>query len=198
MEVWCMIFLNVSMDQPPYKLFQIETSCILNCFKLYGHYDLWYFEIESGPALKVKRRTVCVALCHTQLLVWGVGAVSTADALWHALADTKNTLNRLSPGPESVPQPPLSRRRVKVIKLVVIVKISYFQLPAPEKGHAIYSYHQTISIIKAFTCDCSRSATDIKRKMIRWQLVPVKKLELNNYLRLYVDNVTPTMSLYHT
>ena len=53
-----------------------------------------------------------------------------------------------------------------------------------------------MSIIKAFTCDGSRSATDIKREMICWQLVPVKKLELNNYLRLYVDNVMTTVMLY--
>ena len=29
MEVWSMIFLNVSIDQPPYELFQIKISYIL-------------------------------------------------------------------------------------------------------------------------------------------------------------------------
>merc|ERR1712194_707697 len=52
MEVRCTIFRNVSMDQAPYFLFEIETSCVSNYFKHCSHYDLCYFEIESGQALK--------------------------------------------------------------------------------------------------------------------------------------------------
>ena len=51
MEVRCTIFPNVSMDQAPYFLFEIETSCVSNYFKHCSHYDLCYFEIESGQAL---------------------------------------------------------------------------------------------------------------------------------------------------
>ena len=47
-EVWCKIFRKVSMDQPQYEVFPIETSCVLNSYDLY---DVWYFEIEYGSAL---------------------------------------------------------------------------------------------------------------------------------------------------
>ena len=45
--------LEVSMDRPPYTLIQPETPCVLNS---YDFYNVWYFEIEYGPALRTGQR----------------------------------------------------------------------------------------------------------------------------------------------
>jgi hypothetical protein len=53
-----------------------------------------------------------------------------------------------------------------------------------------------MSILGVFNRDGSISSTDVKNKMICRQLVSVKKLACDNYVRLNVGSNEPTALLY--